>query len=156
MSDAEARREELRDKVLASRAELESHALPDAEPPEGYVALAMDYPFAAIAGGLLLGFAAGALLPRGAGRKALRGALAAASVANEVGRVYGRKAIEAADEATRESREKLGELGATVGENAGRQARRVVSATGKSARRTTDLGIRIAREAIRLSSNLRH
>lgn len=126
--------------------------LPDRDPPEGYKALALDYPFTLILGGLALGAIAGALLPRSATRKLGRGAVVAAGVAGELGLAYGRQALETAVEVSGGGREKLGALGEKLmelGETVGAGA----SDAAGSAR---DTGLKIVRQVIRLTSQLRH
>ena len=181
----ESRREELRRKVADSQSELNRQTLPERDPPEGYKALAMDYPFALVLGGLALGAIAGAMLPRSAARKLARGAIAAAGVAGELGMTYGRQALDAAGEVTGGGRDKLGALGErltdlrdTIGENAGTYGRKAAElagetataaaqaagtaaqtasdAAGEAAGNARDVGLKIARQVIRLTSQLRH
>jgi len=185
----ETKREQLRRKVAESQSALARPQPSAGEPPEGYKALAMDYPFALILGGLALGAIAGAVLPRRAGRKLVQGAVAAAGIAGELGKTYGRQALdtvgEAADSVTGKSRgslgalgEKLVELGEAVGEAAGAYGRKAAdvavetaSAAGAAAGKAADkaghlaedgaanareTGLKIARQVIRLTSQLRH
>jgi hypothetical protein len=192
----ETKREQLRRKVAESRSALTKPQTAAGEPPEGYRALAADYPFALLLGGLALGAIAGAVLPRRAGRKLIQGAVAAAGVAGELGRTYGRQALDTVGDAAgavgdaagsigHESRSRLGtlgeklvELGEAFGEAAsayGRKAADVAgetataagSAAGKAADKAGHLaedgaanaretGLKIARQVIRLTSQLRH
>lgn len=145
MSDEADSGKELKARIDASRRSL---PIPQEDLPESYTDLARDYPLALIAGGLVTGVLIGALLPRGIGRKLARGAVAAAAVAAEVTAAYGQQAAEKAEEAGREGRKALAELG----DKAGEQGRKAASA----ARKGGDLGIRFAREAIRIVSELRH
>jgi len=171
MSDGDARRDELRDRLAHSRESMDLAVLPEAEPPEDYVALAMDYPFAAIAGGLAIGILAGSLLPRGFGRKLARGTIAAAAVAGKLGLEYGSAALDAAgkvaDEANREGREKIGQLGgklevlgSSVNDKTRRYGRKAADAANEvladKGQKGLDVGYRLAREAIKFVSNLRH
>ncbi len=80
--------------------------IPEGEPPESYTELGKDYPVALIAGGLALGLFAGALLPRGVGRRVARGAIAAAAIAGDISRKYSGQVINVAGEAGRDSRER--------------------------------------------------
>lgn len=178
---AETRRDQLRRKVAESQASLSRPQVPERDPPEGYKALAMDYPFAIVLGGLALGAIAGALLPRSAARKLVRGAVAAAGVAGELGLTYGRQALDAAGDLTGNRREKLGtigeklaELGETVSEaagaygrkaadlagdaaaTAGKAAGKAAESAGDAAGSARDSGMKIARQVIRLTSQLRH
>lgn len=174
MSDADAKREALKEKVAQSRASLDHTALPESDPPEGLKALAMDYPFALVAGGVVLGALAGALLPRSAARRLAQAAIGAATVAGELGMTYGRQALDAATEAGSEGRQKIGELtdrlgefGGTLGDGAADAGRRAASATTDAGRRAAavagdaaetarDAGLKIAQQVIRLTSQLRH
>ncbi len=79
--------------------------IPEGEPPESYTELGKDYPVALVAGGLAMGLLAGALLPRGVGRRVARGAIAAAAIAGDISRKYGGQVINVAGEAGRDSRE---------------------------------------------------
>lgn len=77
------------------------------EPPESFSELAGEYPFGLVAGGLLLGMAAGAFLPRGIGRKLAGGALTLALTAADVGRTYGQSAAQSAGKGAQQG----GEIG---------------------------------------------
>ncbi len=125
--------------------------IPEGEPPENYVDLAKDYPVALIAGGLAIGVIAGALLPRGFGRKFARSAVSIALTAGELGRNYGNQVIDVASDGSRESRKKLGNLGDAVSELGGRVA---LSASDRG-RKGRSIGHKAAREAIRIVANLR-
>lgn len=82
--------------------------------------------------GLGLGILAGALLPRSAGRKLLRGGAFFASALGEVGYALGKQAIDKAGE----GRERLGDLRDELGERAGDAAQRA----GEAGRRTAEAG----------------
>lgn len=178
---SETKRDALRRKVAESQANLTRTQPAGQQPPEGYRALAMDYPFALVLGGLALGAIAGALLPRSVARKLARGVAAAAGVAGELGLAYGRQAIDAAGELSDEGRNKLGglgeklaELGETVAESAGAYGRKAADlagdaaagagkaagkaagAAGDAADTARESGMKIARQVIRLTSQLRH
>ncbi len=164
MSDGETKRKELRKKVEEAQAELDRAApaeAPPPPPPEGMRALAMDYPFAMVLGGVALGVVAGALIPRSAGSRLTRSAIAAATVAGELGLAYGKHAIEATSEAaasaTKEGLHLLGELGekvedlsGTVSGSASHAGKRAVGAAGDAADLARDVGMRIAQQVIRL------
>jgi hypothetical protein len=75
------------------------------EPPESFTELAGEYPFGLVAGGLLLGMAAGAFLPRGIGRKLAGSALTLALTAADAGRTYGQSAAQTAGKGARQSSE---------------------------------------------------
>ena len=121
--------------------------IPEGEPPESYRDLGRDYPLALLAGGLVLGAVAGALLPRGISRKTGRGLISVATIASDAGLAYARRSAVAASE----GREKIAELGGA----AGSYGRKAVDAAGSSARKGRDLGITFAREVISLISGLR-
>lgn len=118
--------------------------VPDTDPPETYTDLARDYPIALIAGGLAVGLLAGALLPRGIGRKVGKSVLTGALMAGELGRNYSRDAKQKLGDVGSEGRDKVVEFGARA------------QAGGRKAIGTSrELGIRAAREAIKLVGNLR-
>lgn len=177
----ETKREKLRRKVAESEAKLNRKQLAEASPPEGYRALAMDYPFALVLGGLAVGAIAGALIPRSPASKLARGAMAAAGLAGELGLTYGRKALEAAGDVADDGREKLGgiggklaDLGQAIGAEAGEYSRKVadlaaqaasgagqaadkaVGAAGDATENARVTGMKIARQVIKLTSQLRH
>ncbi|PLK25971.1 hypothetical protein [Novosphingobium sp. TH158] len=118
--------------------------IPDAEPPETYSDLARDYPVALVAGGLVAGLLAGALMPRGLGRKVGRGLVSGAVLAGELGLAYSQQAARKAGDAGRDGREKVIELGS--------QARAAGSRTATSSK---ELGLKLARQAIKLAAGLR-
>ena len=145
MNDPDDRREELREKLEKSRQSLTVQPVPETDPPEGIVALAMEYPFAAIAGGLAIGVLAGTLLPRGVGRSFARGAVSAVALAGKVGREYGMQALETAGEVGRDGRLKLAELGSAAARS-----------TEVQSRKGRELGFKLVGEAIKFASTLRH
>lgn len=118
--------------------------VPDSEPPETYTDLARDYPLALIAGGLAVGVLAGALLPRGIGRKVGKSLLTGALMAGELGRNYSRQAGEKLGAVASDGRDKVVELSSRA-QHGGR----------KAASTSRELGIKAAREAFKLVSNLR-
>ncbi|MFM5929756.1 MAG: hypothetical protein ACKOPQ_02490 [Novosphingobium sp.] len=144
MSDKADEGEALRDRIDGSRQTLPLARVPDADPPETYTDLAKDYPVALVAGGLVAGLLAGALLPRGVGRKVGKAIASGALMAGELGRNYSREAARRTEAARHDGRDKIIEIG-TRAKVAGR----------RTVTTSRDLGIRAAREAIRLASNLR-
>ena len=156
MSDEIRNDEDLQARIEASRRNLTPSAVPEGDPPEDYRELVREYPFALMAGGLALGAVIGALLPRGIAGKLARNALSAAVIAGEISLNYGQQAAQQAGEASREGREKL----SVLGKNAEVKGRKALSAAGAAAgtssRMGRDLGIRVARQAIRFVSDLRH
>ncbi|MFC3174361.1 hypothetical protein ACFOD9_08860 [Novosphingobium bradum] len=161
------KRARLRRKVGESEAAMARSPLPERDPPDGYTALAMDYPFALVLGGLALGAVAGALLPRSAGGRLVRGAIAVAGVAGELGLAYGRHALESASEMSSDGRQRIGALGGKAASvatqaasEAGTAATKAIGtageAAGEIAGNARDTGLKIARQVIRLTSHLRH
>lgn len=134
-------------------------------PPEGLSALALDYPFALIAGGIVAGVVIGALLPRTGRLSKSVGALAA--VAGEVGLSYARKAIDGVGEAAGTAAEAGGKVASAVGERAGdliEAAGDKAGAYGGKAADNAEQAVAslrhsaagLARQVIRLTSQLRH
>lgn len=173
MTKASSNSDRIRAKIEESEAQLQGDkilpatTLPDAAPPEKFSNLIAEYPGLAIAAGLGIGLIAGALLPRSAGRKLIRGGLFVASTAGELGLAVGKQALHKADDATREGREMLGETAAKAGRvaaDAGRKAADAGREAGANAQRLAedaterarDLGIGLARMAIDAASRLRH
>jgi hypothetical protein len=118
--------------------------VPETDPPETYTDLARDYPIALVAGGLVFGLLAGALLPRGIGRKVGKSVITGALMAGELGRNYSRQASDKLGDMGSEGRDKVVEIGTRA------------QAGGRKAIETSrELGIRAAREAIKLVGNLR-
>ncbi|MEO5599210.1 MAG: hypothetical protein ABIQ66_11380 [Novosphingobium sp.] len=152
MNEADQRRENLREKIAHSRESLIAHPVPETEPPEGFVALAMEYPFAAFAGGLTIGLLAGSFLPRGLGRSFARGAVTAALTAGSIGRNYGLQALGTVGEAGHEGRQKLGELSTSVAA----KGKRAIRSTEEQTRKGRELGLRLVGEAIKFASTLKH
>ena len=118
---------------------LPASRIPAGEPPETYAELGRDYPLALIAGGLAVGVLAGMFMPRGAGRKLVKGAAALAIAAGEVGKAYGHQALEAASE----GQERLKDLG----QDAGEFGKKLGDAAEQSAAAGKDLAIRFIRLA---------
>ena len=80
--------------------------IPEGEPPESYAELGKDYPVGLVVGGLALGLLAGALLPRGVGRRVARSMITAAAIAGDISHKYGKQVINVPGEAGRDSRER--------------------------------------------------
>lgn len=179
------KREEIRRKVEASQAQLAARRNSEGGPPEGLRALAMDYPFALLAGSVVVGAVVGALLPRSPFRKLAGGAAALAAVAGELGMAYGRQALDKAGEAAgklEDLREDLGESAAdysrratTLIGTAGRIAGEAIQEAARSAvqagevvqekvldtaataqKATREAGAKVGRQVIRLRSHVRH
>lgn len=176
------KRDELRRRVDASRAELDRPADAEADksasPPDGVRQLAMDYPFALLLGGVALGVVAGALIPRLGGRKLAHSAAAAAAAVGEIGLTYGRSALDAASRKSEEPAERIKDLGAAVRESAAdltRGAAQLLAQFTELAASARDragdvagdvadeasgtareIGRKIGRQAIKLTSHVRH
>lgn len=155
MSEAEQRRERVRQRIAASQERLERESenlpvvprrdpLPDAYPPEDYRSLAAEYPLLTLAAGVGLGLLVGSLVPKGAGGKAGRRAMALATAAAELGLALGKQARDKAEDAGREGLARLDEGTQPLRQRATR--------AGHSAR---SQGVRLAGEAIRLAARLR-
>lgn len=167
MSDSETRRKAIRQKVSESQADLAKTTLPERNPPEGVRALAMDYPFAILLGGLAVGVVAGAMFPKAAGRRVSRKALAAAAVAGELALTYGKQALQLANETAASAKteggkildgigERLEDLSGTVGEAATGAGKRAADVSSDAAETVRETGMRIAQHVIKLTSQLRH
>lgn len=133
---AASKREELRRKVEASQAELETRRSPEYGPPDGVRALAMDYPFALLAGSVVLGALVGVVLPRSPGRKLAGRVVTLATIAGELGMAYGRQAMEKASDTAGVAAEKLEDLREDIGGTAADYSKRaggLISMAGKIA-----------------------
>ena len=114
-------------------------ALPETESP-GLVGLIKQHPGLAVAGGLVLGLVAAALVPGGARRKLVRRTAAAASAAGEAGLKLGKQGAA-----------RLDRLGDTIGESTADARRRATEAAGHA----RETGIDWAKAAIGLLAALR-
>ena len=155
MTEAEQRRERIRQRIAASQARMVRDSdsqplvprrdpLPDAYPPEDYRTLAAEYPLLTVAAGVGVGLLIGALLPKGAGGKFGRRAMGVATAAAEMGLLLSKQAASRAEDAGRQGLTRLGEQAAPLRQRANR--------AGSSAR---SQGVRLAGEAIRLAARLR-
>jgi ElaB/YqjD/DUF883 family membrane-anchored ribosome-binding protein len=148
VSDAEARRARIKDRIAASQERMrrssvnlpavpKRETLPDAYPPEDYRSLAREYPWLTVAAGAGLGLLAGALLPKRLGGKLGKRALGAAAVAAELGLALSRQAGDAASEKTAPLRQRAGR------------------AAGSARSGARSAGATLVREAIRLAARVR-
>ncbi|WP_298197428.1 hypothetical protein [Novosphingobium sp.] len=139
----------------------------DAAPPEGLRALAMDYPFALLAGGIVAGVVIGALLPRPNPGRLARNVGALAGVVGELGLAYARRAVDGVSEVAETAAEAGGKMAEAVGERTsglvGAAADTVGSYSGKAAETAENAVANLrhsaeglARQVIRLTSHLRH
>jgi len=120
---------------------------PEQDNPEqdGLGEFIRNHPAAFIAGGILIGVVAGALLPRGTGRRLAKGATAAAIAAGQVGLQLSHQARETAEELTREGRDAL--------ERNASAAQRRATELASNARET---GSKLVEQAVELASRGRH
>lgn len=152
MSEADARRDRIKDKIAASEERLRLgqpgapvlKKLADEYPPEDVRSLAGQYPWLTVAAGAGLGLLVGALLPKKAGSKLGKRAMTLATIGAELGLALSKQARERAVDASRD-------LGETIGEGAGEFRRRAGRAAG-SARST---GLTLARQAVKLAARAR-
>ena len=155
MSKTDPRRDRIANRIAASQKRLQRDGdkvpakarrdpFPDAWPPENYRSLAKEYPWLAMAAGLGVGVLVAALLPRNAVSKAGRRAMAAATVAAELGLAFSKQARDAAEEAAQDGLSMIDETTAPL-------RQRAAGAT-KSAR---SRGMRLAGEAMKIAGRLR-
>ena len=165
MSDTDAKRSRIKTKIAASQERLKRDGtpaaprkvkpLPDAYPPEKFSTLAAEYPFLTVAGGIAAGFLIATLLPRSVGRKIGKRAVAAATIATELGAIYGKQALDAATEAGREARGKIGDLGEAIDDNTAETRQRAARAASHAAGSARSAGLTLARSAVRLAARAR-
>ncbi len=159
MSEAEAKRNRIRQKISASQARLKPEGPPaprplaqkDASPPDDLRSLAADYPLLTIAAGLGAGLLLGAVLPKAFGRKFASRAITAATIAGEIGLMMGGKAKKATLEAGSEGLHRLSDLRDETAEFRERALRLAGSVVGGA----RNSGITLAREAVRLAARAR-
>lgn len=132
-------------------------------PPEGVKALALDYPFALVAGGVVVGVLIGALLPRRQASRLSRPLLAAVGAASEFGLAYAQKALSQANAAAAEAAAAGGKVIDAAGDRADEfaddaadYAGRIAAAVETAPAAIRDSGRRIAQGVVRLTSQLRH
>ena len=155
MSKTDPRRDRIAKRIAASQERLQRDGdkvpakarrdpLPDAWPPENYRSLAKEYPWLAMAAGLGVGVLVAALLPRNAVSKAGRRAMAAATVAAELGLAFSKQARDVAEEAAQDGLTMIDDTTAPL-------RQRAVSAT----KSTRSRGRRLAGEAMKIAGRLR-
>ena len=135
----------------------------DKAPPEGLRALALDYPIALVAGGIVAGVLIGALLPRARQSRLSKGAVALAGVASEAGLNYARKALDNMAEAAQVSGrvaeavgERAGAVLHSVGDSAADYSGKAADTAESAATALRSSAEGLARQVIRLTSQLRH
>lgn len=125
--------------------ELASTQAPEQAPEaEGVGDLIRKHPAAFIAGGVILGMVAGALLPRGTGRKLAKGAATAAVTVGQAGLQLSQHARDAAEDLSREGRDAIERNSAVAQQRAAELA--------DNARNT---GSRLVEQAVELASRVR-
>ncbi|HSG34293.1 MAG TPA: hypothetical protein VLA37_07135 [Sphingomonadaceae bacterium] len=131
---SEEDRENLKQRIAAGEARQEARelALADraAEARDRLTRAAREHPFLLIAGGLAIGVAISALVPRSPTRRLTRNAIGFLAMLTELGVTYSREALEDADEARRAGKEKLAELGNSLIDSASRLKDRVLEKAG--------------------------
>lgn len=140
------------DHTAANGSTLSPQETPD---QEGVGELIRKHPAAFIAGGIILGIVAGALLPRGTGRRLAKGATAAAVAAGQAGLHFSQHARETAEDLTREGRDAL-ERNAQAAQR--RATELADSARGTSSRlagNARETGSRLVEQAVELASRVR-
>ena len=121
---------------------------------ESATAFVREHPVLTVAGGIVIGLVAGALLPRGAGRKAARRAVQAAEIASATGLAFGRNAWDRAEAAGSDLRERGSAVADRLGgygESAADQAGRLL---GSAEQAKTRAGRTIAKKAKELRSKV--
>ncbi|PKB25254.1 hypothetical protein B0I00_0447 [Novosphingobium kunmingense] len=159
MTEIDARRERIRQKVAASQERLKRDGdtapaaqrmpnLPDAYPPENYRTLASEYPLLTVGLGLGLGLLAGALLPKRKPGLLGKRAIALATAATELALALGKQARDEVIEAERDAPTRL----IDAAEPARRQATRLVRSARNHA---VDVASGALREGARLVAQVR-
>lgn len=135
----------------------------DRGPPEGVKALALDYPFALVAGSVAIGVLIGALLPRRQASRLSRPLLAAVGAASEFGLAYAQKALSQANAAAADASaagtkviDGASDRAGDLANEAADYAERIASAVESAPQAIRDSGRRIAQGVVRLTSQLRH
>ena len=118
--------------------------------------VANEHPIALLAGGLLLGARAARLLPRNMFGRMGKSAAALAAMSAELATLYSAKVADAAGDAAREGKDKLEELGNTVGESAGEVRRRTSDFADLALSTARDLGGKAIRKVSDAAEKVRH
>lgn len=177
MSDDNAKAERIKAKISASQARNEGRAPArksarasrrGASNRDGFFDRALDdHPLALLAGSVVLGAVAAAILPRSFGSKLAGRALGLAAVAGELSAFYGNRALGAAAQGARAGQDKLEDLGEVLadhGTDARRKAielgtlagKRAIELAGVAAREARDAGSGARRMLGELSERARH
>lgn len=139
----------------------------DADPAAKVRALATQHPVALIAGGIVAGVLIGAILPRARNTRISRGAAALGAMAGEAALSYARKAIAGMSDAAHAASDESSRLASGMGERAGGLIDTVQDGVGtysvkaaegvaEAAHALRGSAEGLARQVIRLTSQLRH
>lgn len=111
-------RQSLRDRIEAGEARQQARelALSDraADARDRLTSVAREHPFLVIAGGLALGVAISALIPRSPTRRLSKHAIGFLAMVTELGVSYSRQALDGSGDAANAGKEKLAELGNSI------------------------------------------
>ena len=113
-------------------------------PPEDLRDLVRQHPGLVVAGGVVLGLIVGALLPRRAGSKFARNAMALAATAGEIGLALSTQAKDRAEDGLRHGRDRLIDLSADT-------SRAMRQRSGQA----RDVGLKLADKAAKLAAKTR-
>jgi hypothetical protein len=117
----EDKREQLRERIEAAEARQQAREQDKHAAEDQITSFAREHPLLLLAGGLTIGVALSALVPRSPTRKLSKKTVALLGAIAEFGISYGREAMDAAEEAGRQGKAKLVELrGGAKGETADR------------------------------------
>lgn len=163
MSETEAKRSRIKDKIAASQARLSRDSAPvaakpnpaNAGPPESYRSLAGEYPWLSVAGGLAVGLLVGALLPKGTARKVSRRAVGLATIAAELGIAFSKQARTAAGDVAHDGAERLGDLGHRFDDSTAELRTRARRSAGMALGSARSAGQTVVREALKLAARAR-
>lgn len=106
----EDKREQLRDRIEAAEARQQAREQAEYAAEDQITSFAREHPLLLVAGGLAIGVALSALVPRSPTRKLSKKTVALLGAIAEFGIAYGREAMDAAEEAGRQGKAKLVEL----------------------------------------------
>lgn len=158
MSEIEAKRSRIKEKIAASQARLRGegdtvppkrHSFPDADPPEDYRSLAGEYPWLTVAAGLGAGLLIGALLPKSAASKFGKRAAGFAAVAGELALAFSKRASEAAQD-------NAALLGHQIEDGTAEFRGKARRTAGRAAGSARSAGQVVVREALKLTNRVRN
>lgn len=108
---SEEKRTTLRERIEAGQARQAARERKEAGPIDKLTTVAKEHPLLVVLGGLAIGVAISALIPRSPTRRLSKNALGFLTTVAELGIAYGKQALDAAEEAGVPTRERLGEFG---------------------------------------------